>query len=416
MSRFSYEAIKTDGTRINGEIEASNRSEAHRLLQRQKLQPLQINLTHAQSTSGKNKSADSSPANELPAIIRLSRNQVIFFTEELSDLLEGGIQLEMSLKIIEERQASPIMRALAQKLRISVRDGNRFSEALRNTSPSFGDLYCNLVSAAELSGALPQILKRQVNYLNVMQDLRAKIIQALIYPSFIVSAGALMLVLFMMVLVPPLTEMLTKSERALPLPTRILIGTSDFLLNYWWLLALVITGIIIGFLAIIRSPGGRQWWDEAKLKLPLFGPVLTCGFLAQFCQTLANLLSNGLPLLNGLKLLERAIGNVYLKAKLLIVVDIVGEGGSLSGALKRVGGFPDLFVDLVSIGEQTGELAPALEKAAGRYEKDMNRRIQRLTSLIQPIMICVIAGVVFIVIYSILTSIFEAMAGMRGTR
>ncbi len=415
MSVFSYKAANRDGCTISGELEARNKADAIIQLERQKLQPVSvIQLGEEKIAQRSPRSGDASA--DPPAItkIRLSKQQIIFFTEELSDLLDAGLQLESALRIIEQRQEKSGIKTLAGILRQKVRDGTGFSEALKQACPSFGDLYCSLCAAGELSGALPKILKRQVSYLTIIADLRGQIFQALIYPAFIVGAGLLMLVLFMAVLVPQLIALFEKSERELPLLTKILIGTSNFVSSYWWLMLAVLVLAIIGFMAVIRRPDGRIWWDQVKLQLPLFGPVISCGFLAQFCQTLSNLVGNGLPLLSGLKLMQEASGNTYYSAKIERIANIVADGGAFSRAMKRVGGFPEVFVDLVGVGEQTGDIANSLEKAATRYEKEMNRRIQQITALIQPVVITCIALLVGVVVYSIVTSIFEAVSSMQA--
>lgn len=424
MSVFAYTALGRDGTKQSGKVEARSRTDAIAQIERLGLQPVKIIESTTRKGDGRGlgagvlatkstrKESDAAMLSNGP--IRLSRQQVILFTEELSDLLDAGLQLEGTLRIIEDRQERSQIKALATRLRLKVRDGMGFSDALRSLSPSFGELYCSLCAAGELSGSLPKILKRQVSYLNTMAELRSQIVQALIYPAFIVGAGVLLMVLFMAVLVPQLISLFEKTDRELPLLTKVLIGTSNFVGGYWWLIMAVVAAAWFAFAAIIRQPSGRLWWDEVKLGLPLFGPVINCGFLAQFCQTLANLVGNGLPLLTGLKLMQRASGNTYYTAKIERIGNIVADGGAFSRAMRRVGGFPDVFIDLVGVGEQTGDLASSLEKAAARYEKEMNRRIQRMTALIQPVVIVGIALLVGVVVYSIVTSIFEAVSSMRA--
>ncbi len=416
MSVFSYKAANREGRTLTGEIEARNKADAIIQLDRQKLQPVSVIQLGQEKVVTKRQGSDADRESEAPidGKVRLSKQQIIFFTEELSDLLDAGLQLESALRIIEQRQEKSQIKALAGMLRRKVRDGTGFSEALKQSSPSFGDLYCSLCAAGELSGALPKILKRQVGYLSIIADLRGQIIQALIYPAFIVGAGLLMMVLFMLVLVPQLIKLFEKSERELPLLTKLLIGTSNFFSSYWWIILAVIVLVVIAFMAVIKRPEGRVWWDRFKLGLPLFGPVINCGFLAQFCQTLANLVGNGLPLLSGLKLMQEASGNTYYSGKIERIANIVADGGAFSRAMKRVGGFPEVFVDLVGVGEQTGDLASSLEKAATRYEKEMNRRIQQITALIQPVVITCIALLVGVVVYTIVTSIFEAVSSMQA--
>lgn len=419
MSVFAYTALARDGSKRTGKVDARSRADAIAQIERLGLQPITIGEASAQKASPAVKTSDKSLKAAEEAVqssgpLRLSRQQVILFTEELSDLLDAGLQLEGALRIIEDRQEKSQVKALASRLRLKVRDGMGFSDALRGISPSFGELYCSLCAAGELSGSLPKILKRQVAYLTTMAELRSQVIQALIYPAFIVGAGALLMVLFVAVLVPQLISLFEKTDRELPVLTKLLIGTSNFVGGYWWLILVVVAGGWFTFAAIIRQPAGRLWWDEAKLGLPLFGQVINCGFFAQFCQTLANLVGNGLPLLTGLKLMQKAAGNSFYAGKIERISNIVADGGAFSRAMRRVGGFPDVFIDLIGVGEQTGDLASSLEKAAIRYEKEMNRRIQRITALIQPVVIVGIALLVGVVVYSIVTSIFEAVSSMRA--
>jgi len=246
-----------------------------------------------------------------------------------------------------------------------------------------------------------------------MHDLRNTVIQALLYPALILVMGVVLLTFFMVNLVPNLMSLFEKTEQKMPLATRALIGTSSFFSHYWWLLLLAGIGAAVAFRMAIRTPTGRVWWDKTSYELPLFGPVLKSRFLAQFCQTLGNLVGNGLPLLTGLTLMEKATSNAWLRGRLTTVSGIVAEGGSLSRAMRKAGGFPELFQDLVSVGEQTGDLATALEKAAARYEKEMRLRIQRITALVGPVVLIAIAAILGLMIYSIITSIFQAISGLR---
>jgi len=215
------------------------------------------------------------------------------------------------------------------------------------------------------------------------------------------------------VLVPQLTVLFKKTDRGLPLVTSILIGVSNFFVHYWWAMLIVLAGGIFAFFHVTKQDAGKLWWHRAQLKLPLFGSVLTSRYYTQFSQTMANLLGNGVPLLSALKLMNAATGNVHLQNLMTRVVEIVGEGGSLTRAMKRVGEVPPLFLDMVAVGEQTGDLATSLEKAGNRYDKELTKKIQRLTALIQPVVIFIMAILVGVVAYSIITGIFQAISGLR---
>jgi type II secretory pathway component PulF len=411
MPLFAYQAIRRDGGRVSGQLEAQSRAEAFRKLDRDRLQPISLVLQESVAMNG---SRPAETEKSLPARnIRLSGSQIILFTEEMSDLLDAGLQLEPALRVMEERKELSTIKSVASALRQRVREGSSLSSALRLVSPSFGDLFCNLVAAGELSGSLPQLLRRQATFLVTIDDLRKKVVSALIYPSMIFVLGIGLIFLFMTYLVPQLTTLFEKTGKDLPLLTRMLVQTSDFFSHYWWAIIAGIVAVVFGFLQLIRTPPGRRWWHSIQLRLPLFGSVLRGRYYAQFSETMANLVANGIPLLNSLRLMTSATSNVHLRGLMEKVVDMVGEGGSLSRALQRVGEFPPLFIDMIAVGEQTGDLAQALERIGRRYDKELNIKIQRLTSLVQPVVILIMAGMVGLIAYSIINGIFDAVSGLR---
>lgn len=419
MSTFTYQALRRNGERVAGEIQASNRTEAYHQLDKQSLQPLALEMKAdaptAGSTNGKsngNKTAESEKWNGVS--VKLSRNQIIAFTEEITDLLEAGLQLEQSLHVMEQRSEASAIKVASTALRQLVREGATFSTALRRVSPSFGELYCNLVSAGEISGAMPKILRRQLTYLLLVKDLQEKVTAALVYPAFIMFAGFGLITLFMTYLVPQLTVLFTKTGGSLPITTRILIAVSNFFIHDWWLIVAVIGSVTIGFRTLVSRPDGRMWWDRTRLNIPLVGSILSSRFYAQFSQTLATLTSNGIPLLSALKLVNAATPNVYIRGLLERVTASVGEGVPLSRALTRSGAFPPVLIDMIGVGEQTGDLPTALERAGTRYDKILNKRIQLLTSMIQPLVIILVAGMVLLIAVSMMSGIYQVVSGIRG--
>lgn len=408
MPQFSYEALAVGGGRTKGVLEAKSRQEALAHLSRLKLHPLRLQQDGAGA-----KSESATEGATLSVAQAMTENQIISFTEELGDLLDAGLQLEGALKMMEQRSEASALKTVAHSLRVQVREGTSLSRALKNASASFSDLYCNLVAAGEVSGALKDILQRQVLYLKKLSDLKARVIQALIYPMFVTGAGILLMVLFVVVLVPQLETLFSKSPQSMPIVTKLLLWTSNFLVHWGWLVLASLALGGLGFWQAIQRSEGRVWWDQARIKIPIAGPVLEASFYAQFSQTLANLLANGVTLMQAMNLVAQSTPNTYYRGKLEQAAEQVSEGYSLSRALRQVGGFSDMFLDLVAVGEQTGELAKSLEKAGARFEKDMDRKIQRITALIQPVIIVIIALVVGAVVYSIITSIFDAMSGMR---
>ncbi|MBV9105988.1 MAG: type II secretion system F family protein [Verrucomicrobia bacterium] len=411
MAVFSYNAVSRDGGRVSGQVEAQSRAEAFRKLDRDRLQPISL----VQQDGGEPGVSRVKATDEPVATrnIRLSGSQIILFTEEMSDLLDAGMQLEPALRVMESRKELSSIKSVASALRQQVREGSSLSHALRLVCPSFGDLFCNLVAAGELSGSLPQLLRRQATFLVTLDDLRKKVVSALIYPAMIFVLGIGLIFLFMSYLVPQLTTLFQKTGRDLPLLTRLLVQTSDVFSHYWWAFVGGVAVTVFCFLQLIRTVAGRRWWHRTQLQLPLFGSVLRGRFYAQFSETMANLIANGIPLLNSLQLMTSAIGNLHLRGLMEKVVEMVREGGSLSRALQRVGEFPPLFIDMIAVGEQTGDLARALGRVGRRYDKELNIKIQRLTALVQPVVILVMAGMVGVIAYSIINGIFDAVAGLR---
>lgn len=437
MAQFFYKALRSDGSVTTGELEANDRADAFRRLDRKGLQPVSLDVggvagvlkNGATKTKSKGtgkiagdkgdaaataaaKTAAAKEANTAP--IKLKRTQVVLFTEELSDLLSAGLQLEPALRIMESREELGPMKSLARRVREKVRDGTSFSNALRQCSPSFGDLYCNLAAAGEVSGALSTILQRQAEYLVTMQDLQSKVLFAMIYPSFLVGSGIGVAVLFVTFLIPKLTKLIESTGGQLPGGAKLVIALSDILGSYWWLFLILIVIVVLLFRWAINSEQYRPVWDKEKLKIPLFGAVLSTRFYVQFLETLANLIANGLPLLRGLELSRNATTNIFLKNLVSKVVDYVAEGGALSRGLKRVGFFPSLLVDMVAVGEQTGDISQSLQRASERYDKELAKTIEKIGALIQPVVILVMALIVGTMAYFMISVIFETISSVRS--
>lgn len=408
MPFFVYQALQQGGAKTSGEIEAASRQEAFTKLRQQNMQPFSL---APKGGDGGARPADA--AGKAPAGGNiLNRQQVLLFTEELCDLLEAGLKLDRALQVIEQRQDKSSLRHVAASARQSLREGATFSAALKNASPSFSELYCNMVKAGEASGTVAKILKRQAEFLSMMGELQRRVTSALIYPSVIFSAGIVLLVIFMTFLLPQLTSLLTKTGKTLPMATRILIGASEFFAAYWWVILIVLVAAILIFRHFTSKGEGRAWWDRVKLQLPFFGPLLRMRFYAQFTQTLSTLLNNDVSLMQAMQLIRNATPNIYLQDVLERVADHVQDGAQLSRAIARVEFFPPTLVDIVMVGETTGDLGAALERSARNYDKQLSVVIERTTALIQPLVILVVALFVGLVAYSMISGILQTVSGL----
>ncbi len=415
MAAFEYRAIDSGGKTVSGSLAVRSKAEAYRELEGKALLPITVSLVEEKSAGGikggklkKREVAAETSAG--PA--KLSRSQVIAFTEDLADLLDAGINLEQALRVLHERQKNPLIKRVAGILRDEIREGVRFSVALKKASPSFDTLYRNLVAAGEASGSLGEILQRLALSLKQMYSLQRRVTGAMIYPAVLLLGCVVLLFVFSTILMPKFAELFKKTGGELPVITQALINFSDFMVDWWWMLLLLAASLLLGFRTFIGTPAGRSWWDRTKMLMPVFGPVIAGRFYAQYCHTMANLLGNGVPLLNALNLLARGASNVFMKNLLEKAVLDVGEGGSLAKALGKSDFFPIALLDRIAVGEQTGELGKAFVKSARKYDEELDIRIDRLTGLVPIVVLIVIAIVVGVVAYAIMTTIFGSVSGI----
>lgn len=411
MSTFRYEALDAAGKRVKGEVEAAGRPQAFAELEGRGQHPLVLEeKAGGDPSSG---SPDSKGAPVPSGGLSLPRKDIIRFTEELADLLDSGMQIEPALASIGSRRTVSRLQPLSAEVRRRLREGASFSVALRGASPSFGELYLNLVQAGQQSGALKVILRRQLAQMIVIEDLKSRVRGALIYPSFMIVAAIGLTGIFVGYLVPQLQSLFTMGHGKMPLITQLLILSSHVISRWWWLILIGIGLAVWAFSAYVSRPIGRAWWHAFQLRLPGAGPVLLNSACSQLAHTLATLIKNDITLLAALKLVRAATVNVCMQAALDRCVVEVSDGSTLSRALGRRKLFPDEFTDLVALGEQTGDLAGALERAATRYDKELARSTASLTQLIEPMLIIIMAVMVGVISFSMMSGIFQAVNALR---
>ncbi len=439
MPRYSYRARDPRGQLVEGQVEAGDRAAAIQLIEQKRCVPFKIEAdgggtkpTASPRTNGAAKPTSDSPSTALaireaslaptarpatalvpvvpaaPGGVKISHGQRLFFTEQLAYLLPAGMTLDEALGILVKRLKQPALQRLTAGLHRSLVDGRSFSQALRDYPRIFSSLYVNLVMAGEASGALSDILGRLVKHLGSMKQLRDRVQQALIYPAFLVVAGIGLITLFITVMVPQLNAFFQNTGgTTLPLATRVLIGVNEVFVRYWWL------GVAAGFAAfalfrmLTSSPAGRLAWDRMRLGVPALGSVVRYSFYAQFARTMGTLLQNGVTLLRTMELLEDMSGNTYLRACMSRARAALVDGASLSGALGREQVFPELYLDMMAVGEQSGRFAETMQMVADVYERELDGRIKIATAIIPPIIVVIIAVLVGAVVFSIISAVFS---------
>ena len=404
MPQFAYRARDAQGSLVEGVLDCPDRAVAIRQIELQKCIPVRIDLVGPEAkTAQRDGAAAAAPTQNL----KIPHGQLLVFTEQLAHLLQAGMTLDEGLSVLEKRLKQPRVQQMTHTLHQALVDGRSFSQALSELPRIFPPLYVNLVAAGEASGALPQILLRVVKSLMQAKELRDRVQQALIYPAFLALAGAVLVTIFITFMVPQLTGFMAQTGGALPLPTRILLQINHLITGYWWVGVLAGIGAVVGFRALVRTDEGRIGWDRFQLMIPGYGRVIRHRYYAQFSRTLGTLIENGIPLLRALDLVTEIAGNRFLEQKLGEVRKAVIDGATLSAALQAQKLFPDLFTDMMSVGEQTGHFAETMQAIADVYERELDKTVGLISQLIPPVIIVVIAALVGLVVFSILSAVFE---------
>jgi len=423
MTEFTYVARKPDGSIFRGSLQANDRRAAIAQIEKERGVPIKIEPVGAApegkpaatELQGKTKpaSADTESADPV-TVTRLPIAQLFLFTEQLSHLLSAGMTLDEALGILVRRLQQPKLKALSKSLHQGLVDGRSLSQAMRDFPKIFSPLYVNMVSAGEASGALSQILRRLVAHIADIKSLRDRVQQALLYPAALVFVGIALIIVFMTVMVPQLTKFLQTTGQKLPAATQMLIDVNYVLTHYWWVGVLVIAGLYGLWKIATRSAEGRCAWDRFMWNFPGFSRIPRYRFYAQFARTLATLTENGVTLLKSLELLEDIASNEYVRLQMVEVRKAVMDGAGLSKVLREAGLFPELFLDMMAVGEQTGHFSETMAMIADVHERELDKQVQFVSTLVPLLVIIVIATFVGLMVYAILSAVFGLTAGLQG--
>src|SRR5947209_7573961 len=418
MPQFSYRARDAQGSLVEGVLDCADRAIAIREIEQKRCIPIRIEMIDGKPQPTQKRAAAPpkigiAPRQVPTQSLKIPHGQLLIFTEQLAHLLQAGMTLNEGLSILDKRLKQPRVQQMTRNLHQALIDGRSFSQALREMPRIFPPLFVNLVAAGEASGALPEILLRLVKHLMQAKNLRDRVQQALIYPAFLAVAGAGLITIFITYMVPQLTGFMAQMGGALPLPTRILMQIHHAIITYWWLAILIAIGASVGFRAFVRTEEGLLTWDRFRLSIPGYGRLIRDRYYAQFARTLGTLIQNGVPLLRALDLVSEIAGNKYLESKLTDVRRAVIDGATLSAALSAQELFPDLLTDMMAVGEQTGNFAETMQTIADVYERELDRTVAVISTLIPIVIVVLIAIVVGAVVYSILTAVFEMTRSLQ---
>jgi general secretion pathway protein F len=391
MAVFSYRATTLDGQVEEGVIEAADEKTAIEKLRASGFIPLKI-TTPREGISKR-------------LTFRRSRPDILTFTTELSALLKAGLPLDRSLNMLSELSESSAMKGIVHSILQSIREGRSFSDALQKHPEVFPQLYINMVRAGEAGGVLDVVLEKLREFLESTKELKESLISAMIYPAILMLTGVASIIILLVYVLPKFSVIFSEMGATLPLPTRVVINTSNIIASYWWLiLILIVTGTVL-FRNYIRSEKGRYKWDIIKLRL--IGDVITRLETARFTRTLGTLLSSGVPLLQALGNSKGTINNRIISSAIDVVSKEAKAGKGIATPLSRAGVFPPLAISMIKVGEESGQLDTMLLQVAETYETSLRATLRRLLSLLEPAMILFMALIIGFIIVSMLMAIFS---------
>jgi general secretion pathway protein F len=401
MPVFSYKALATGGETRSGVVDADSPKDARRKLREMKLMPTEVAPVSAAPPEA------AVAGLRFRLLHRRDLAELSLMTRQLGTLISAGIPLMGALTALSEQTEDRRVRTTLLSVREAVARGSSLSDAMAAQPHLFNDLYVNMVRAGEASGALDSIFFRLADYLAAQHRLRAKIVAALTYPCIVVVAGLIIVVFMMVVIVPKITLIFTKYKKTLPLPTEILIGTSNLLVTWWWLLLAGAIGVGAGWWTGIRTDRGRLWWDTLMLRVPVLGQLFRKAAVSRFAVTLATLLESGLPVLESLTVVQRVVANRRVADTLEVVRRKIAEGADIATPLKQSGVFPPVVTYMVAVGEESGRLDALLRKVAEAYDEEIEIASQKLTAALEPLLTLAMAAFVFFIVISILMPIMQ---------
>lgn len=402
MAVFEYRGIQIDsGKAVKGYRDADNARALRALLRREG-----VLLTLATEESERKQQAKKN-IDLLAFFRRITTSDVAILTRQLATLVRAGVPLIDSIAALTEQVEKEALVRVLTTVRESLNEGTSFAKSLEAFPKVFPPLFINMVAAGEESGTLESVLERLADFMEGQARLKGKVGAALAYPVLMMFVGGGLVAFLMVAVVPKVTSIFDNLGQALPWYTRLLIFVSDLVAGYWWLMLLIAVGGGLLFRRWQRTTAGRLKWDSFMLRMPIFGRLNLLVAVARFSRTLSTLLSSGVPLLKAMEIGRNVLGNVKLQNVVGEAIGSIREGESIAEPLKRSGAFPPMVTHMIAVGEKSGQLEQMLENVSRAYEADVETKVAALTSLLEPMMIVLLGGMVGFIALAILMPMIQ---------
>lgn len=405
MPVYNYTGINDKGKKTGGVIDAESEKVARSKLRKMGIYPTSLSVSG--KGAGARKISLGTNIDLGRFFQRVKAADVAMMTRQLSTLVSAGIPLVDSLQALEEQVDNVKLKTVITSIRERVTEGSKLSDAMKGHPRIFNELFINMVNAGENSGALDIVLERLADFTESQAKLRSRVVGAMIYPIIMSVVGAALMLMLIVYVVPKVTKIFEDVNATLPLPTRILIGISDGIIHYWYLIILFLILIGYGIKRWVRTEKGREYYDRKVLRVPLFGKLLRMVAISRFARTLSTLLSSGVPLLTSMDIVRNIVTNVILKRAVEDTKNSVKEGESVAEPLKRSGEFPPIVTHMIAVGEKTGQMEKMLERIADAYDMQVDTTVSAMMTLLEPMMILVMASIVAFIVMSILLPILQ---------
>ncbi len=421
MPLYAFEAMNSSGQEVKDEIEASTSDEAIKKIRSKGFFPTKVREKAQKKAARKKKEEEvvSGPKRKMPMSIGgVSRKQLVSFTRQLSTLQDAGLPILRSLQILEQQQKPGLMKAIVGGVADEVESGGSLSDAMANYPKAFDKLYVNMINAGEAGGVLDIILSRLADFMEKAAKLKKKVIGAMIYPAVVISIAVGIVSMIMIFVIPKFEQIFKDFKTELPGITKILLAISRWFANdYGWAYILFAPiGIMLIVKLVRMSEGGRYVVDLIKLKIPILGSILAKTSIARFTRTLGTLISAGVPILDALNITKETCGNEVYSRALSKVHDAIREGESMADPLRATKVCDAIVVNMVDVGEETGDLDKMLIKIADNYDSDVDVLVGSLISILEPVMVVVlglIVGFIVIALFAPMISLIQTVSSPK---
>jgi MSHA biogenesis protein MshG len=407
VAQFAFSGRNAQGQLINGQMEASTADGVVLQLTSQGVIPLKIDVVDKEQSL-------IEKLNGLMPAEKVDTETLIMFSRQMFSLVRSGVVLTKAIRGLADSSRNARMKQVLMEIETSLNMGNTLSTSMRKHPDVFDALYVNIIQVGESSGRLEMVFQQLAFYLGFDRDTKRQIKTAMRYPTFVLIAISAAMVILNIFVIPKFADMFSKFGADLPLPTKILIATSNTFVNYWQVMLIAIVAVIVGVTRYLQTVNGRLLWDQKKLRIPVIGTIIERAMLARFSRSFSMMLKSGVPLIQGLEQCAVAVGNTFLSLKIREIRRGIERGETLTRTATQSQMFTPLVLQMISVGEDTGRIDELLQEVAEFYEQEVEYDVKNLSSAIEPILIVFMAGLVGMLAMGIFLPMWDMMKVVQG--